>query len=168
MKRPYIPYTIRLAVLERQAFVERSFQNEDEREFAREWYEMCCDKYTVRHRVRWLIQLLFPFKGAELDHDPALELRRFNKRTGKYSPDANNPRFLVYRSKAEHLQKTVGRVPGAACTVTTKGSDVWLAKKYRKLAKPKSSKSMVSRRFPKRQRPIRSRSSFATRAGRVS
>lgn len=168
MKRPYIPLKTRLAVLLRQAFEDRKFANADEREAAREFYRICCHCRPTRYRIKWLIQLLFYGGKVELDHDPALELRRFNQRTGKYSPDANNPYYLVYRLKPNHLQKTVGRKPGAERTVTTKGSDVWLAKKYRKLGRPKKSKPMASRSFPKGKRVLRSKSSFATRAGKRS
>lgn len=163
MKRPYISLKAKLAVLERQAFVERRFENEEQRDLAREWYDISCDGHTVTGRIRWLLQLLFNGQRSELDHDPALELRHFSKRTGKYYPDANDKRFLVYRLKPDHLQKTTGRKPGAERTVTSKGSDAWLAKKFRKLENPKKSKSKIpSRPFPK------GRSSFARRAARGS
>lgn len=169
MKRPYITLKVRLAVLERQAFVERQFENGEECDLAREWYEFCCQGRGLRAKIRWLITLLFAGQQVELDHDPALELRRFNARTGKYTPDANNPKFLVYRTKPQHLQKTTGRAPGAERTVTAKGSDTWLAKKFRRLERPKASKSKIpSRGFPKARRTIRSRSSFATPAAKGS
>lgn len=107
----------------------------------------------LKVRLAVLLRQAFHGQDVELDHDPALELRRFNPRTGKYSPDANDPRFLIYRVRDEHLQKTTGRKPGAERTVTSKGSDVWLAKKFRKLESPKKVKrKMQSRPFPKRER----------------
>lgn len=48
-----------------------------------------------------------------LDHDPALENRPFNKRTRKYTPDANDPDYLFYRSKQSHRIKTLVRGDGA-------------------------------------------------------
>lgn len=166
-KRPYIPLKIRLAVLERQAFTDRMFENEEERQLAREWYELCCDEYTTRGKISWLLNILFFGMKAELDHDPALSLRK--RRNGRLVPAANNPRFLIYRTPDDHLQKTVGRKPGAERTVTAKGSDIWLNKKFRKLANPKESKSkMPPRPFAKSKRRIRTRSSFATPAAKDS
>ncbi len=46
---------------------------------------------------------------AELDHDPALALRPIDPETGDTVPPANDPRYLVWRPKAEHLAKTTGR-----------------------------------------------------------
>jgi hypothetical protein len=167
MKRPYVPLKVRLAVLERQAFVDRMFENEEERQLAREWYELCCDEYTTRGKINWLLNILFFGMKAELDHDPALSLRK--RRNGRLVPAANNPRYLIYREKDHHLQKTVGRKPGAERTVTTKGSDAWLSKKFRKLASPKESKSKIpARPFAGRKRPLRTRSSFATPAAKGS
>lgn len=53
-----------------------------------------------------LFQLGLDPRKAELDHDPALQLRAYDEATGKYNPDANNPRFLVWRSAESHAQKT--------------------------------------------------------------
>jgi hypothetical protein len=169
MKRPYIPLSVRLQVLERQAYVDRFFETTEERELAREWYDLCTDKYTTRRKIWWLKQVLFFTLEAELDHDPALSLRK-RRRNGDYIPRANDPRYLVYRIKPGHLQKTTGRAPGAERTVTTKGSDTWLRTKFRKLEHPKKSRSRIpSRPFTKTKRPFRSRpSSSATRAGRDS
>jgi hypothetical protein len=160
--------TVRLAVLERQAFVDRHFDNEAHRRLCIEWYEFTAAKYTTRGKVKWLLELLFRGKEVQLDHDPALVLRRISKRTGRYIPAANNPDYLVYRLKSDHLHKSTGRRPGAERTVTAKGSDAWLAKKFRKLEKPKGSKSKIpSRPFPRSKRPFRKRpSSSATRAGK--
>jgi hypothetical protein len=88
-----------------------------------------------------------------LDHDPALVLREFNPRTGKYTPDANDPAYLVYREKSDHQQKTTGRKPGAERTVTTKGSDIGLKTKFARLARPKKRKAKIaSRPFPKQRK----------------
>lgn len=57
----------------------------------------------------------------ECDHDPALELREFDPKTGKYTPDANDPIYLTWRGKGAHDKKTHG--PGGEKRITTKGSD---------------------------------------------
>lgn len=162
MKRPHIALKVRLAVLERQAFIERKLPDNS--------YRVICRGQTIRAKIQWLILTLFGHETVELDHDPALQLRRFNKRTGRYSPDANNPKYLIYRVVPEHLRKTIGRTPGAERTVTMKGSDAWLAKKFRKLEHPKESKSRIpSRPFRKAKRRLWSRTSLsATRAVRGS
>ena len=158
MKRQYIPLTTKLAVLERQAFHDREFPNQDERDLAVEWYELRCHRKSVKYKISWLLELLFRGQPVELDHDPALVLRRRNKRTGGYLPAADDPKFLIYRSRADHLHKTTGRAPGAERTVTSKGSDTWLAKKFRKLESPSfAPKSRIcSRPFRSAKRRTRS------------
>ena len=107
--------------------------------------------WPLGQRLRVLLNDLFPNGGCQLDHDPALILRRFSKRTGKYTPAANDPDHLVYRQKDDHLQKTTGRKPGAAKTVTTKGSDIGLKTKFARLARKgkKRKASIPSRPFQK-------------------
>lgn len=56
-----------------------------------------------------LIQLGFEPHEVELDHDPALALRPIDPETGDTIPPANDPRYLVFRPKAEHAMKTTGR-----------------------------------------------------------
>ncbi len=109
---------------------------------------------TLTHRIRILLNHLFPNGDHQLDHDPALILRKFNSRTGRYTPAANDPDFLIYRQKDDHLQKTTGRKPGAAKTVTTKGSDVGLKTKFAKLARKgkKPTRKIPSRPFQKGKR----------------
>lgn len=73
-----------------------------------------------------LRQLSMAFGGPggeilQLDHDPALENRRFDPATGKYTPDANDPDFLVWRGEGDHDKKTHG--PGGQKRITTKGGD---------------------------------------------
>ncbi len=51
---------------------------------------------------------------VEFDHDPALEMRQcdyWHDGSGMkiiYRPDANDPRYIVIRSKADHKRKTFG------------------------------------------------------------
>lgn len=83
------------------------------------------------------ILLGFLFDKPQLDHDPALILRKYNPRikdvAARYTPHAHDPAFLIYREKAEHLEKTIGRRADAEKTVTTKGSDIWLKSKFNRL-----------------------------------
>ena len=159
MKRLYIPLKVRLRVLERQAFIERNFENEDERAALREWYVLSCAGSSLTHHINFLLELLFHGKPAELDHDPALVLRRRNKHTGRYVPAHDDPRYLIYRGRDDHLHKTTGRQPGAERTITSKGSDLWLAKKFRKLASLSSArKSRICSRPFRRSAKRRTRS----------
>lgn len=145
MKRPHIPIWVRLNVAKRQAIqqfgVDGAF-----------WsiYNRIAPSRSDTIRLNILLEALFAGDDVQLDHDPALSLRYFSKRTGKYRPDANDPDYLIFRRKTDHLHKTTGRKPGAARTVTSKGSDVWLAKKYRKQVRPPKPKRRIpSRPFPR-------------------
>lgn len=85
----------------------------------------------------------------QLDHDPALGLRRIEG--DEWVPHQHNYNFLRWRQSAVHLEKTVGRKPGATRTATTKGSDIWLMKKFRKLeGAPRHKQKIPSRPFQKR------------------
>lgn len=147
MKRPYIPMRARVHAGELQA--ERSPR------VTSDWwlfYNTHVRKMPLRKRLDYLLDAMFDGEEVQLDHDPALSLRKVTA-TGQYRPHANNPHFLVYRPKGEHLQKTTGRLPGAARTITSKGSDVWLAKKYRKLGANKRPKRKIpSRKFAGRRK----------------
>lgn len=82
-----------------------------------------------------LLQLGLDPETAELDHDPALELREkvyawrydrtmlSDKKGDSYYtvPDANDPQYLIWRSKADHKRKTNG--PGGEKRITTRGGD---------------------------------------------
>jgi len=105
-----------------------------------------------RERLTQLLKVLFPDAVPQLDHDPALILRSFNKATGKYAPDANDPEFLIWREKAAHQEKTTGRRPGARRTITTKGSDIGLKTKFARLERePKIKPKIPSRGFQRRR-----------------
>lgn len=72
------------------------------------------------------------FKGqGEWHHDPALELRAYNPATKKYTPEANDPKFIRYLLKDHHAKQTHG--PGGEKRITTKGSDNHTAKQLDKL-----------------------------------
>jgi hypothetical protein len=156
VKRPHIPIKVRLAVLERQAFEDRAYPSEEERDLAREWYNLRYHRFTRSEKIEYLLELLFHGLSVELDHDPALVFRKRNLKTGGYRPDANDPKYLRYVPKQQHRHKTFGRKPDAERTVTTKGSDVWLAKKFRRLEKPQRPKKKIpSRPFQKRSSSVK-------------
>ena len=154
--RPHIPLSVRVAVAERMA--RRRASETFERTYWRLYQSRLLvitpsNPWPLKDRLESLLYHLFGGEKAHLDHDPALILRPFNAATGKYVPDANDPDYLIYRTVAEHLQKTVGRTVGAAKTVTTKGSDIGLKAKFARLERPaKHKKRIPSRPFPKKQR----------------
>lgn len=151
-RRPYIPLPVRVSVAEIQ-FV---------KQFPRPQFDVLRDRYFIEivpkqhlgNCLKFLLEALFAGGPCQLDHDPALELRKKRRVKGKivYSPPANSPDHLVYRRKANHLQKTTGRKKGAEKTVTTKGSDIWLiAKARRQKKRPENYKQRIkSRGFDKR------------------
>lgn len=146
--RPHIPLSVRVEVAERQASAVGGLWWG--------WY-LSVDWPDGYHgqRLKYLLQHLFPDGQYGLDHDPALILRPFNPKTGKYTPDANDPKFLFYRTTRDHLQKTIGRKADAEKTVTTKGSDIWLKNKFKRLEQPsKKRKAKIPQRanpWPKRK-----------------
>lgn len=89
---------------------------------------------------------------VEFDHRPAIILREVNADGTDYIPKQNDPEYLQALHADCHLRRTVGRLPGAERTITTKGSDAYLAAKFRKLEgknKPKRKQKILSRPFPK-------------------
>lgn len=66
------------------------------------------------------------------EHDPALELRDYDPVTRKYTPDANDYRYITLMRSDCHAKKTHG--PGGERRVTTKGSDNHTAKRLNKLS----------------------------------
>jgi len=155
--RPYIPLAVRVAVAERQLMALRGTA------VTHGWW----DYYLYRHRtegwvsskqLKHLLEKLSEVLGdvLQLDHDPALILRKYkvDRRkppAARFTPNANDPDYLIYRPLDDHGHKTTGRKPGATKTVTTKGSDVWLKSKFNRLEgrtkrRPKS-------KIPQRQNP---------------
>ncbi len=89
----------------------------------------------------------------EFDHYPALVLRCLNASGTDYEPPQNDPDYIRGLHRACHLQKTTGRAIGAARTVTSKGSDIGLAAKFRRLERPQKRKAKIpSRPFPKKRK----------------
>ena len=154
--RPYIPLSVRVTVAERQAL---ECSGNVGRNLIWPAYLAARDTLTSFGRLQFLLALISD-NCLQLDHDPALILRPFDETTGKYIPDANDPDHLVYREKDNHREKTTGRKPGALKTVTTKGSDIGLKRKFAKLEKrTKASRRpkqrIPSRPFPKTKRKFR-------------
>jgi hypothetical protein len=138
--RPHIPLSVRVHVAERQA---------DKHSEAWAHY-LAIPWQNLGDRLQFLLTNLLP-KGAQLDHDPALIVRPFDHKTGKYLPEANDPDFLIYRGPRDHLQKTIGRKADAEKTVTTKGSDIWLKSKFDRLegrTKQRPKAKIPGRPFP--------------------
>jgi hypothetical protein len=94
--RPYIPLDVRLKVAERQLGYGCSIKGQARSE-----------------RLRLMLLKLFDGEPCHLDHDPALENRPYSDRTGRYTPDANDSEFLIYRTVAGHKIKTYVRGDGA-------------------------------------------------------
>lgn len=135
--RPYIPLAVRVEVAERQV-----------RESGSVFWPLylseisICEKakspWGMGARLRVLMGELERSGPCQLDHDPALVLREFKIDRRKppaawYTPNANDPDFLIYRPDDQHQQKTTGRKPGASRTITTKGSDIGLKTKFARL-----------------------------------
>lgn len=96
---------------------------------------------------------------VQFDHRPAIWERMVNVDGTDYHPPQNDPDFIEALHKPCHLKRTVGRLPGAEKTATTKGSDAWRAKKFRKLEgknKPRKRVKIQSRGFSKQKRGFRS------------
>ena len=162
--RPHIPVSVRVAVATR-AFL------------AQGW--LLPYRPPGESDTRWLRKALTALSvhlcgPLHLDHDPALVNRTRRTVAGKtvYSPDANDPRFLVYRTKVDHDIKTRVRGEGA------KRSDLSQARYLKNVAKnrraKKSHKNPTLRKIAKRpskynrkynwpSRPLRSAKRWPTR-----
>lgn len=97
--RPHIPLAVRMQVAARQLFERGTWT-------PTHVSVMVSSPAPVRARLSFALGLLFGDEKPHLDHNPALILRTFNPRTGKYTPDANDPDFLVYRTVHDHHLKT--------------------------------------------------------------
>jgi hypothetical protein len=97
LHRPYVPMAVRLAVARRQ------------------FDETPADKRWINDKALLDLYLatLFgdQYRSVHLDHDPPLFLRERNG--DQYTPDANDPNYLVYRTKEDHRIKTFVHGDGA-------------------------------------------------------
>lgn len=108
-----------------------------------------------------LRQLGFEPHEVELDHDPALCLRPVDPATGDTIPPASDPRYLVWRPKAEHALKTHG--PGGERRITTAGSDRHTAAKIDRLAERQAEFERQRAALLKPERQERPRSKWPSR-----
>ena len=104
-----------------------------------------------------LLKKLAGLLGEEklhLDHDPALENRERHGegKNTRYTPPANDPEFLIYRTQQDHKIKTLVRGDGAQL------SDAAIARK-RKRKERKATRRKTQ--WPKR--PLRSASRWPKR-----
>jgi hypothetical protein len=107
LPRPYIPLSVRLAVVTRQC-----------REAGIGVAPTSSKKAEL---INACLRRLFSDAKVHLDHDPALcnrglVIAKVSKGVGKivgYEPDANDPDFLIYRIKPNHEIKTRVRGDGA-------------------------------------------------------
>lgn len=103
--RPFIPVKIRLDVIARQL------------QESRQLYDvLTIAVLTLKdsERLDRLIKAKFGDEKVHLDHDPPLCLREIiDAERGLYRPDANDPKFLVYRTAEDHRVKTFIRGVGA-------------------------------------------------------
>lgn len=162
MKRerpPMPPLSIRVKVAERQYEAVTTVE-------AQIFYVQHVAGKSLSFRLAHLLAAIFGDDKIALDHDPALILRKYNSRiknvAARYTPHAHDPDALIYREKGNHDQKTFGRKEGAERTVTTKGSDIGLKKKFDRLegrtkGRPKKAwpkgRKLQSRGFEKRSKP---------------
>lgn len=151
--RPYIPLSVRVQVAERQVsslmpcIIPAGW-----------WGSYTYEVLSFSQRLSMLLEKLSEALGdvLQLDHDPALILRKFHVDRRKppaawFTPNANDPDHLIYRPIREHLQKTTGRKSDAAKTVTTRGSDQWLKSKFNRLegkTKPRRKQKIPARANP--------------------
>jgi hypothetical protein len=138
LPRPYIPLEIRAAVARQQAFAAGVYPR----------CNIAAWPYTAQ--LRELLHVLFGDDKPHLDHDPPLAWRKkIRNRNGdiiRYMPDANDPRFLIYRNADDHRLKTNVRGDGA------QHPDRVLIKKIRRIERPRHK---IKRKWP--SRPFQSR-----------
>jgi len=162
--RPYIPLEVRVQVAERQLLNE---VGSGKTISVARWiaYQATKSSYSSKRNLGVLLSLLAAALGdvLQLDHDPALILRQYKVDRRKppaawYTPNANDPDYLVYRPIRDHLEKTIGRKSDAEKTVTTKGSAQWLKAKFTRLEgrtkrRPKAKIPARKKPWPKRSFP---------------
>ncbi len=101
-----------------------------------------------------LIQLQLDPDNVDFDHAPPLALRTYDSKTGLYSPDANDPRYIQALSREAHALKTNG--PAA----TSAGGDKHMIAKAKRIAG-----GGKKRRGPKiRSRPFQSKKDWLAKA----
>lgn len=155
--RPYIPLSVRVLVAERQ-IAQAGLSRKTN------WMDWLPYRVSSRERLEMNLLALFGDDKFDLDHDPALENRQFNKRTRKYMPDANDPEFLVYRTKENHRIKTLVRGDGALRSDASQRR--YLKKIARNREKQRVKWTKARRKIRWRSRPLRSESRWAPKGSR--
>lgn len=65
---------------------------------------------TLGRRLSVLVWLLLGGEPAHLDHNPPIRVRPYNKRikdiAARYTPNANDPEYLLWRTETDHKFKT--------------------------------------------------------------
>ncbi|MBX9907458.1 MAG: hypothetical protein K2Z25_01965 [Beijerinckiaceae bacterium] len=111
-----------------------------------------------------LYQLGFEPHEVDLDHAPALALRPWDEAAQDTVPPASDPRFLIWRPRADHKVKTFG--PGGEKRITSAGGDIHAIAHTRRAAKKQEAfrKRLLAKaegepppETKKRKRPIQSR-----------
>jgi len=149
--RPHIPLHVRVMVAERQPYA-GGFPR------AKDGWPIGT---PLKFRLDFALDMLFGEKPAHLDHDPPLRARAFNPRTGKYTPDANDPDYLIYRTAEDHRVKTNvrgdhGQYSDRALIRREKKRERRRSGKKFKHRWPKGRK-IQNRPFPKGKRPFQKR-----------
>jgi hypothetical protein len=140
-KRPHIPVGTQLEVAYRQAL---ALGAKAMREVA-----PIDETKGAQFNLDVMLDYLFGDELTQLDHDPALGLRKYNPKTGKWKPDANDPNYLIWRRKEEHRTKTIIRGEHGA------RSDIAEMKYRRRVAAKKKAKVQQRRKWPSRPIPKR-------------
>lgn len=140
--RPHIPLSVRVQVAARQALSAGRCPREN------------MHGWPFASQLREYLFVLFGEEKVALDHNPALILRAFNEKTGLYTPDANDPDHLVYRTYVDHHLKTNVRGDGAHRSDTSERVH-WrkVAKNKLKRAAGKKSGRFASAKIPSRPFP---------------
>jgi len=97
-----------------------------------------------------ILLVLFPAGDYQLDHDPALINRPYNPKiknvAARYTPNANDPNYLIYRTKEDHDIKT--RVHGDGAQY----SDLALRRKLKRIERNRDPKRR-KKKIPARVNP---------------
>jgi hypothetical protein len=105
-----------------------------------------------------LIQHLFGDQPVHLDHDPALENRvkvfDENGRHVEYIPEANNSKYLVYRTIENHRTKTLSRGDGALRSDASQRRYLNRVAENRGLRRKKPSRKIANRKTKWPSRPF--------------
>lgn len=96
LKRPGIPISVKCDVAARQV----------QAQYGLGVVLAACLIKNKSKQLEFMLAALFGEEQPHLDHDPPLALRFFNEKTGEYTPAANDPAHLTYRSKSDHDTKT--------------------------------------------------------------